>query len=405
MNEKFAPIQSHFIPKDKSVEQKDLNKYESLLQEKNDLMSKLEDLAVKESNKAKINSPKDDIVLPKDTSVNIDLQSNNENKCADLIIESTIGTIVKMVIIISEQLFKGETYVKYPSQETNKVIIQIKTKKDLNINLNIKVLVGKSFYLEDYQVFEFNKIIPKYCFYILLRDDIEYKEALIQGITFQFNDRIDRLILWLEANFNIPKKELDVFRKDDNNYCIRFSSLRTDKILEISVKNNQLNILTEEVELCGNIFQDMSVYFKMNEINTLIRFDQVVKEYNEMIDRISELDKQRNQFNINMTEIITFIKDLFVKAEDNRLLDNIPSFMDYFRKINVRNLELLDEFEKRTKIYEELISYLKKINESIQTFSNLKSGKYKIQMINDCRDCVRKKNYQLLLKIFASGEA
>ena len=106
-----------------------------------------------------------------------------------------------------------------------------------------------------------------------------------------------------------------------------------------------------------------------------------------------------------MTEIITFIKDLFVKAEDNRLLDNIPSFMDYFRKINVRNLELLDEFEKRTKIYEELISYLKKINESIQTFSNLKSGKYKIQMINDCRDCVRKKNYQLLLKIFASGEA
>ena len=404
-NEKFAPIQSHFIPKDKTVDQKDLNKYESLLQEKNDLMSKLEDLAVKESNKAKINSPKDEIVLPKETNVNIDLQSNNENKCADLIIQSTSGTVVKMVVIISEQIFKGETYVKYPSQETNKVIIQIKTKKDLNINLHIKVLVGKSYYLEDYQVFEFNKIIPKYCFYILLRDDIEYKEALIQGITFQFNDRIDRLILWLEANFNIPKKELDAFRKDDNNYCIRFSSLRTDKILEISVKNNQLNILTEEVELCGNIFQDMSVYFKMNEINTLIRFDQVVKEYNEMIDRISELDKQRNQFNINMTEIITFIKDLFVKAEDNRLLDNIPSFMDYFRKINVRNLELLEEFEQRTKTYENLISDLKKINESIQTFSNLKSGKFKNQMINDCRDCVRKKNYQLLLKIFASGEA
>ena len=405
MNEKFAPIQSHFIPKDKSVEQKDLNKYESLLQEKNDLMSKLEDLAVKESNKAKINSPKDDIVLPKDTSVNIDLQSNNENKCADLIIESTIGTIVKMVIIISEQLFKGETYVKYPSQETNKVIIQIKTKKDLNINLHIKVLVGKSYYLDDYQVFEYNKIIPKYCFYILLRDDIEYKEAIIQGITFPFNDRVDRLILWLEANFNIPKKELDAFKKDENNYCIRFSALRTDKILEISVQKNKLNILTEEVELCGNILQDMCIYFKMNDLNTSINFDQVVKEYHFMVEKISELDKERNQFSINMTEIITFIKDLFVKAEDNRLLDNIPSFMDYFRKINVRNLELLDEFEKRTKIYEELISYLKKINESIQTFSNLKSGKYKIQMINDCRDCVRKKNYQLLLKIFASGEA
>ena len=126
-NEKFAPIQSHFIAKDKTVDQNELNKYESLIQEKSDLMGKLEDLAVKESNKAKINSPKDEIVLPKDTSVTIDLQSNNENKCADLIIESTAGTVVKMVIIVSEQIYKGETFIKYPSQETNKVIIQIKT--------------------------------------------------------------------------------------------------------------------------------------------------------------------------------------------------------------------------------------------------------------------------------------
>ena len=404
-NEKFAPIQSHFIAKDKSVDQNELNKYESLYQEKNNLMEKLEDLAVKESNKAKINSPKDEIVLPKDTSCHIDLQSNNEKKCADLIIESSAGTVVKMVIIISEQLYKGETYIKYPSQETNKVIIQIKTKKDLNINLNIKVLVGKSYYLEDYQVYEYNKIIPKYCFYILLRDDIEYKSTLIQGIKFEYNERIDRLILWLEQNFNIPKKELDAFRKDENNYCIRFSSLRTDKVLEISVKMNELSILTEEVELCGNIFQDMCNYFKINESNTKINYEQVVKSFGNLVEIISSLDKERNQFNINMTEIISFIKDLFVKAEDNRLLDNIPAFNDYFRKINVKNLELLDEFEKRTKVYEQLITDLKKINENIQTFSNLKFGKYKNKMINDCRDCVRKKNYPLLLKIFSTGEA
>lgn len=266
-----------------------------------------------------------------------------------------------MVIIISEQLYKGETYIKYPSQETNKVIIQIKTKKDLNINLNIKVLVGKSYYLEDYQVFEFNKIIPKYCFYILLRDDIEYKSTLIQGIKFEYNERIDRLILWLEQNFNIPKKELDAFRKDENNYCIRFSSLRTDKVLEISVKMNELSILTEEVELCGNIFQDMCNYFKINESNTKINYEQVVKSFGNLVEIISSLDKERNQFNINMTEIISFIKDLFVKAEDNRLLDNIPAFNDYFRKINVKNLELLDEFEKRTKVYEQLITDLKKL--------------------------------------------
>jgi Bardet-Biedl syndrome 2 protein len=406
LNERI--IKNKFIAKDKKVLQKDLNKYESSLQEKTELIKKLEDLAIKESNKSKINSPKDEIVLPKNTTVNIDLQSNNDFKCADLIIESSENTVIKMVIIQSEQIYKGETMVKYPNKETNKVIIQIKTKKDMNINLHIKALVGKSYFLDDYQVFEFNKIIPKYCFYILLRDDISYKNDVVQGISFRFNERIERLILWLETFFNIPKKELETYRPNEDTYNIRFMSLRTDKILQISVKNEKENILeisTEEMELCGNIFQDMCTYFNITDLDTNINYKKIVNKYSENINRISELDQTRNQYNINMTEIIQLIKDLFVKAEDNRLLDNIKDFKDYFRKINVKNLELLDEYEKRTKAYEQLISDLKVVNEIIQIFSNLKAGKYKNEVVNQCRNCIRKKNYNLLLKILSTGNA
>ena len=406
LNERI--IKNKFVAKDKKVLQKDLNKYESSLQEKTELIKKLEDLAIKESNKSKINSPKDEIVLPKETNVNIDLQSNNEFKCADLIIESSENTIIKMVIIQSEQIYKGETMVKYPNKETNKVIIQIKTKKDMNINLHIKVLVGKSYFLDDYQVFEFNKIIPKYCFYILLRDDISYKNDVVQGISFRFNERIERLILWLETFFNIPKKELETYRPNENTYNIRFMSLRTDKILQISVKYEKESILeisTEEMELCGNIFQDMCTYFNITDLDTNINYKKIVNKYSENINRISELDQTRNQYNINMTEIIQLIKDLFVKAEDNRLLDNIKDFKDYFRKINVKNLELLDEYEKRTKAYEQLISDLKVVNEIIQIFSNLKAGKFKNEVVNQCRNCIRKKNYNLLLKILSTGNA
>jgi Bardet-Biedl syndrome 2 protein len=406
LNERI--IKNKFIAKDKKVLQKDLNKYESSLQEKTELIKKLEDLAIKESNKSKINSPKDEIVLPKNTTVNIDLQSNNDFKCADLIIESSENTVIKMVIIQSEQIYKGETMVKYPNKETNKVIIQIKTKKDMNINLHIKALVGKSYFLDDYQVFEFNKIIPKYCFYILLRDDISYKNDVVQGISFRFNERIERLILWLETFFNIPKKELETYRPNENTYNIRFMSLRTDKILQISVKNEKENIIeisTEEMELCGNIFQDMCTYFNITDLDTNINYKKIVNKYSENINRISELDQTRNQYNINMTEIIQLIKDLFVKAEDNRLLDNIKDFKDYFRKINVKNLELLDEYEKRTKAYEQLISDLKVVNEIIQIFSNLKAGKYKNEVVNQCRNCIRKKNYNLLLKILSTGNA
>ena len=396
--------ETQFVSKDKGVSPQDLQRYNLLLKEKRELIEKLEDIAIKNSNKSKVNSPKDDIVLPKNTEVKIDLQSNNDNKCADLIIESSPeGTVIQSVIIMSEQLYQGESYVHFPPTETNKVVIQIKTKKDLKINLHIKVLVGKSYYLSDYQVFEFNKIIPKYCFYILLREEIAYKNELIQGISFKYNDTINRLIIWLEEYFNIAKKELETFRSGENEYRIRFMSLRTDKVLQISAKDNVLSIFTEEIELAGNILQDMCIFFKLNDLNTVINYTEVVKGFTGNIEKIKELDKERNQYSINMTEIITFIKDLFVKAEDNRLLDNIQGFKDYFRKINVKNLELLDEFEKRSTIFTELINQLKIVNEIIQIFSNLKVGKFKQEMVNQCRKCIREKKYALLIKIISTG--
>ena len=372
------------MSKDKKVSQEDLNEYEKLLKEKNKLLDELEDLAVKESNKSKINAPKDGNDLPEGLKVDIDLESNDEDKCADLILEASEGAIIKMVIIVSEQIYQGETFVKYPKNETNKAIVQIKNKKDLNINLHIKVLVGSNSFLDDFQVLEYNKIIPKYCFYILLREENEYTSKLDQGINLDYNDRIDRLIIFLEASFNIPQSDL---------------------ILEINVKNgNKLNILTDEIELCGNLVQDFAAYLKEENLNTNINYPNYAKSYEEVFDRIEIIDNERNHFNINMSDIITNIKDLYVKAEDNRLIDNIRGFRDYFRKIDVQNSQLLDEFEKRSEKYQQLLTDLKSVNEMIQLGSNLKCGTFKKAMITECRKCIRNKDYKLLMRIISTGE-
>ena len=402
----YIPLNREYKSKDKKVSQEDLNEYEKLLKEKNNLLDELEDLAVKESNKAKINAPKDSNNLPEDLKVDIDLESNDEDKCADLIIETDKCAIIKMVIIVSEQIYQGETFIKYPKDETNKAIVQIKNKKDININLHIKVLVGTNSFLDDYQVLEYNKIIPKYCFYILLREDNEYTSKLGQGISLDYNDRIDRLIIFLESSFNIPKSDLDTFKKDEKTFRIRFRSLRTDKILEINIKNGKkLYILTDEIELCGNLVQDLATYLSQKDLNTTISYSKYAKSFEKIFERIEILDNERNHFNINMTDIITSIKDLYVKAEDNRLIDNIRGFKDYFRKIDVQNSQLLDEFEKRSDKYQQLLTDLKSVNEMIQLGSNLKCGTFKKNMVTECRKCIKEKNYNLLMKIIATGES
>ena len=404
--QKFVPTERGFTSKDKKVSQEDLNEYERLIREKNRLLDELEDLAVKESNKSKINSPKDNNNLPEGLKVDIDLESNDEDKCADLILEVEEGAIIKMVIIVSEQIYQGETFVKYPKEETRKAIVQIKNKKDIHINLHIKVLVGTNSFLDDFQVLEYNKIIPKYCFYILLREENEYTSKIEQGISIEYNDRIDRLIIFLESSFNIPKSDLETFKKDEKSFKIRFRSLRTDKILEINIKNGKmLNILTDEIELCGNLVQDLAEYLQEKNLSTNINYPKYAKSYEPIFQRIEILDNERNHFNINMTDIITNIKDLYVKAEDNRLIDNIKGFKDYFRKIDVQNAQLLDEFEKRSEKYQQLLTDLKSVNEMIQLGSNLKCGTFKKEMVTKCRKCIKDKNYKLLMKIIATGDS
>ena len=401
----YVPIEREFESKDKKVTEEELNTYEQLLKEKNKLLDELEDLAVRDSNKNKVNAPKEGNELPQGLKVDIDLESNDKDKCADLTLEATNGAVIKSVIIISEQIYQGETFVKYPKSESNQAIVQIKTKKDLHINLHIKVLLGMNSLVDDYVVLEYNKIIPKYCFYILLREKDEYKSKLKQGISINFDDRIERLILFLEEKFNIPAKEFESFKEDDLNFRVRFRSLRTDIILEINVrKGNKLSILTDEIELCGNLLQDLAIFLNKEDLNTSIDYSEYAKSYEPLFKRIEDLDNERNHLNINMTDIITNIKDLYVKAEDNRLIDNIKGFEDYFRKIDVQNAQLLDEFEKRSEKYQQLLNDLKSVNEMIQLVSNLKCGKSKKAMVSECRKCIRNKDYILLMKIISKGE-
>ena len=401
----FVPTEREFTSNDKKVSEEQLNEYEQLLKEKNRILDELEDLAVRDSNKNKINAPKEGNELPQGLKVDIDLESNDKDKCADLTLEATDGAVIKTVIIVSEQIYQGETFVKYPKNESNKAIVQIKNKKDLHINLHIKVLLGTNSLVDDYVVLEYNKIIPKYCFYILLREESEYKSKLKQGISINFDDRIERLILFLEEKFNIPAKEIEAFKKDDLNFKIRFRSLRTDIILEINVKKgNKLNILTDEIELCGNLLQDLAIFLNKENLDTTIDYSDYAKSFEPIFNRIEQLDNERNHLNINMSDIITNIKDLYVKAEDNRLIDNIKGFEDYFRKIDVQNAQLLDEFEKRSEKYNQLLNDLKSVNEMIQLGSNLKCGKYKKALVSECRKCIRNKDYTLLMKIISNGE-
>jgi len=81
--------------------------------------------------------------------------------------------------------------------------------------------------------------------------------------------------------------------------------------------------MSDEIELAGNVLQDICLSFKITDIETHAYYHHYVEDVEKMTKNIENLDSVRNQFSINMVEIINFIKDYFVKAEDNRMLDDM----------------------------------------------------------------------------------
>lgn len=395
------PIQSQ-----NQNQSEEMVKYQRMLNEKKILLSQIEKCMIESTNRKKINSNKTENTLTDDVEVQIDLQSNNKDKCADLLIKVSKKQLkIKQVIILSEQLYPGGSYVQNGVEDSNEMIVKITNKKDMKINLHIKVLVGISLYSPDFQVFEFSKIIPKYCFYIILRDiENDYNEELSQGVVFNMNLRRERFIIWIEEQFNIHRDELQNYIIGDS-YDVRFMSLRTDKVLQLFMKEkeNEIRILTDEIELAGNIFQDLNACFKIEHMDSYIAYPEQVGIFEELIESIKNLDSKRNGFNINISDIIGNIKELYVRAEDSRLLDNINDYIGYFNRINLKNQEILSEYHLRTDIYDRLIRDLKGLNEMIQLFANLKYGSYRNKFITFCRQCLKDKNYQLLISKLQSN--
>ena len=75
------------------------------------------------------------------------------------------------------------------------------------------------------------------------------------------------------------------------------------------MKENEIQILTDEIELAGNIFQDMCAYFNCKDVNSVLNYPESIGQLEKCINRIKKLDLLRNKTNINMTEIISQIKE------------------------------------------------------------------------------------------------
>mmetsp|Transcript_19537 Transcript_19537/g.19593 ORF Transcript_19537/g.19593 Transcript_19537/m.19593 type:complete len:126 (+) Transcript_19537:625-1002(+) len=121
------------------------------------------------------------------------------------------------------------------------------------------------------------------------------------------------------------------------------------------------------------------------------------------MEKVEEYSNVRTQLSINMAENAQNVKALIVKAEDSRIQRNMGFFKQAMASLHQFNGELLSEFQIRTNNHNELLSYLKQVNQYIQRAGNLRCGQAKTRTIASFREAVKTKNMKMIAAAIISG--
>lgn len=105
-----------------------------------------------------------------------------------------------------------------------------------------------------------------------------------------------------------------------------------------------------------------------------------------------------------MADDLQRVKSLVVRAEDSRLLNDMDAMRRAYTDLHALNNQLIGGYNIRSSSHEGLLAALKQVNLMIQRAANLRCGKAKAVVINECRAAVKANNLPLLFLLIQQGD-
>ena len=328
-----------------------------------------------------------DASIPNYTSMTVTFQTSPTT----LVLAANNNTCIKCAILISEGLFDNDQKFVHASKATSELKIPIKNEKFIECEIEIKALIGASPSAQQFQVFERRVKLPKFC-----KFDLRSCPAPTGQVSFSLNFT-PRVQDWIKAKFLVNEEEL--MKINDGKFC--FSS--EGENLHIIQMDKSFSIMTDNIDLAGELIQDLSGFFGVTELTSTATFTKDLNRIKELLEKIEDFNSVRTQLTVNMAENCQNVKALIVKAEDARIQRNMQYFKQNLSNLHQFNGQLLSEYQIRANNHTELLNCLKIINQFIQRSGNLRCGQGKNKCIALFRDGVKNRNFALIAQAVCQG--
>ncbi|VDN93613.1 unnamed protein product [Brugia pahangi] len=381
-----------------------INDEQNLLHELNlkkyDLLTELQNYEQCRNNALSNENEGNKQIIPADTILETSLTINNQSKVPSVELQLIVSSdaIIRAVILFAEGIFDGESYIIHPTENYSSCIaIQLRPTKDIAVNLHIKALVGyaKSTQLH---VFEVTRNIPRFMMYALDTENVVQPEG---KAIFHINERPPRLAIWVNSNFLLTN---EIVCEDDFNLTVNFISLRTSESLIIEMDGNgKVIIQNNDIELVGNIIQSIAESFGITEIQTTAEFPRETTKLNDITEKLHEMYIMRDRLSATIAERSNSIKEMLVRAEDARTINQFRLMSKYYQKMHTLNQAMVAEHKIRCNNHEELLKLLRNLNKIIEQGSRLRVGAPASRLISACRDAIVQEHFDMLQKIILFG--
>ncbi|KAK9814709.1 hypothetical protein WJX72_010246 [[Myrmecia] bisecta] len=344
--------------------------------------------------------------IPAITKVAVAVRVSEEARSCSLHVQTNSEEcVIRGVVIFADQVFEGESLFHYPNSPAPTADIPLKLKKDVAVMLLVKVLVALRTSAV-YHVFEEELQLSRYAMYASsVRGFVSEPESYV---TFATSERVSRLAMWLEHSFPDWSASAAGVGPSSDSLRAAFVSLRDGKPLIIAMTaraGGQVTIRTDSMELAADLVQEIAAYLAIEQLDCQADFPPELAAFALVLDRVDELNAARLKMTGAVADSSNVIKSMLVKAEDARILGNMPSMKKLYGRLMDLNRELVMEHEKRATNHHDLLEALRLVNTMIQRAARLRVGEPKARVVAACRQAVKANNVQALLKIIREGHA
>lgn len=122
-----------------------------------------------------------------------------------------------------------------------------------------------------------------------------------------------------------------------------------------------MQVLTEDIELAGEVLHDLCAALGQNELESVAEFPQEFEAFRAVLLRVDEYNATRLHMTAEMADQSNSAKTLVIRAEDARILGDIKAMRATYAELYALNGELIGEYTKRANNHEQLLAALKEV--------------------------------------------